>query len=283
MQNTHVIPPAESRSLGSFWAAQPSGIIREMLRTAANFALSDLGVRIVGEYGTGKRYLAMMIHRESPRSAAPFRRINCAILSPDQAEKSIFGFEDSTRDGQEQTRGILETSRGGTAYFDFCETLPLEVRNKFLRAIELRYFRRVGGSDDLTLDVKVITGMTKYCGLRGRQGTEHEVAESKPGPVSVNIPPLRERREDIESLIYLFLSEYSGQRSDPVTQITAEALNYCKHYSWPGNIYELRNVIQHSLSRAAGGVLRPVDLPEYIKNEAVERDRSSPVVMTARG
>ncbi len=283
MQHTHGIPPAESRSLESFWAAQPSGVIREMLRTAANFALSDLGMRIVGEYGTGKRYLAMLIHRESPRSAASFTRINCALLPPDQAEKTIFGFQDSARDSQELTRGILETSRGGTAYFDFCETLPPAVRNKFFRAVELRHFRRVCGSDDLNLDVKVITGMTKNSGFGTPQGPEHAAAGSKPGPVSVNIPPLRERREDIETLIYLFLSEFSGQSADPVTQITAEALDYCRHYNWPGNIYELRNVIRHSLSRAEGGFLRPGDLPEYLKNEAVGIDRTTPVVTATRG
>ena len=251
--------------LGEFWDAQPSGVIREMLRTVAQFALSDLGVRIVGEKGTGKWYLARLIHRESPRSGSLFLRVNCANLAPDRAERSIFGEQQPDGPGTAQHAGVLESARGGTVYLDFFDHLPVSVRERLFRAMEMRHFRRTGGSDDLTLDVRIITSVSKVLAQAGPADGE---TESRPGPVSINLPPLREHREDITPLIFLFLREFQEKTGKNVTQVTARTLELCRNYAWPGNIYELRNVIRHSLALAGGAELTPGDLPEYIRSEA---------------
>jgi DNA-binding NtrC family response regulator len=262
-------PPA-GPDLADFWAGQPSGVIREMLRTAAHFALSDLGIRILGEKGTGKWFLARMIHRESPRSGSLFLRVNCSEIPQDRVEKSIFGAQDPEGPGLGPLAGILETARGGTVYFDFFEHLPAPIQDRLFRAMELRHFRRIGGSDDLTLDVRVITSVTKVPGQVAAWGGSSNLAVTRPGPVSINVPPLREHREDIEFLIYLFLREFQKNIGENVIQVTAETLELCRNYAWPGNIYELRNVVRHSMALAAGGELRPGDLPEYIRSEVLQ-------------
>lgn len=267
MKNREV-PIDTGPDLGAFWDAQPSGVIREMLRTAAQFALSDLGVRIVGEKGTGKWYLARLIHRESPRSGSLFLRVNCAHLSPDRAERSIFGAQQPEGPGLGPHAGVLESVRGGTLYLDFFDHLAVPVRERLFRALELRHFRRAGGSDDLTLDVRIITSVGKLPAQAGPAAPGEEGTVPRPGPVSINLPPLRERREDITPLIFLFLREFQEKTGKNVTQVTDKTLELCRNYAWPGNIYELRNVIRHSLALVGGGELTPGDLPEYIRSEA---------------
>lgn len=263
----------------AYWDAQRSRVVREMLRTAAQFALSDLAIRISGEKGTGKQLLARWIHLESPRSSGPFERLDCSEIPGDEVAGRLFGSEGSGDASDAVRPGILETAAGGTAYIDACEELDPAVRERLLRTVVSRHFRRAGGTDDLNLGARVILG-TAPGPFPGQVSGGREGAW-RPGPVSINVPPLRERREDIESLIYLFLGEFSGGNGKSVTQITADALEFCRYYEWPGNIYELRNVIRHSAARSARGEIGADDLPEYLRSETTRSGKTAARGVTA--
>jgi DNA-binding NtrC family response regulator len=255
------------RKLDAFWRAQGSVIVQGMLSTARHFALSDLGVKIVGEKGSGKMPLARLIHQASSRANREFVDVDCAELALREPRVTLLGSENDGGEGSRIQPGLLETARGGTLYFDMFQLLPPEIRGFLLKAVDIRQFRRIGGTNDIPLNVRIIAGMTKGPeSASGAQGLESDVPW-RFSPVCINIPPLRERRDDIESLIYLFLEEFSEEITKNVKGITAEALQVCRYYDWPGNIYELRNVIRHSASRCIGPRLNPEHLPEYLRHE----------------
>ncbi len=253
--------------LEAFWRAQGSVIIRNMLRTAGHFALSDLGVRIVGEKGSGKLPLARLIHQASSRGSFSFVHIDCAELMHRDPEKALLGTERSGRDGNETEPGLLETTDGGTIYLDTYPLLPGSIRDLLFKALDMKHFRRIGGTKDVRMNVRIINGITKRPGPGGAENDTETDMSMRISPVCINIPPLRERREDIESLIYLFLAECSEEMKKYVNGITSEALEVCRYYGWPGNIYELRNVIRHSALRCKGPTLELDHLPEYIRHE----------------
>jgi DNA-binding NtrC family response regulator len=253
--------------LSSFWAAQGSPLVRNLLGTARHFAMSDLGVRIVGERGSGRLQLARLIHAWSSRADGGFHHVACAGIDERSDEAYLFGSEGE--DGA--TQGILETARGGTLYLNDYYALREEFRSRLWRAIELKHFRRSGGSQDVMLDLRVIAGVTKYPATPAEYQHPDSETARKIGPICINIPPLRERREDIDSLIYLFLGEYYAKKSNTVTTITPRALELCRYYDWPGNIYELRTVVHHSAARCTEGELDVPDLPEFLRGEDTRR------------
>ena len=254
-------------NLDAFWRAQGSVIVRNMLRTAGHFALSDLGVRIVGEKGSGKLPLARLIHQASSRGSFSFVHIDCAELMHRHPEKALLGAEHSGQDGHETEPGLLETTDGGTIYLDAYPLLPGSIRDLLFKALDMKHFRRIGGTKDVRLNVRIINGITKSPGPAGAENDTETEMSMRISPVCINIPPLRERREDIKPLIYLFLEEYSQEMKKYVSGITSEALEVCRYYGWPGNIYELRNVIRHSALRCKGPALELDHLPEYIRHE----------------
>jgi DNA-binding NtrC family response regulator len=249
--------------LSSFWAAQGSALVRNLLGTARHFAMSNLGVRIVGERGSGRLQLARLIHAWSSRADRGFHQVFCADIDGHSDEEYIFGVEG---DGGESGAipGVLETARGGTLYLNDYYALPEEIRSRLWRAIELQHFRRTGGLQDVMVDLRVIAGVTKSPATPAEYQHPDSETARKIGPICINIPPLRERREDIDSLIYLFLGEYYAIKSKTVTAITQRALDLCRYYDWPGNIYELRTVVHHSAARCTGEELDVRDLPEFL-------------------
>jgi arginine utilization regulatory protein len=130
--------------------------------------------------------------------------------------------------------------------------------------MELKHLRRSGGSEDVAVDLRIIAGVTKSPSFPAEYQNPDAESARKIGPICINIPPLREHKDDIESLIYLFLGEYYTIKSKNVTGITPRALEICRYYAWPGNIYELRTVVHHSAGRCAGGELDISDLPEFL-------------------
>jgi len=253
--------------LEKFWRAQKSRPVRDMLNTAAYFALSDLGIRIVGEKGSGKLHLARLIHEYSSRGKFSFTHIDCSELPSGDPESVLFGMDDRDGMGNGNRAGLLESADVGTIYIDMIPSLPSAAQAKLNKAVEQRHFRRIGGSRDVHLTARVITGHTQRHGVEQDDWTVDSNFRARVGPVCINIPPLRERKDDIEPLIYLFLKEYSGENGKIVTHITSEALDICRYYSWPGNIYELRNVIRHSAIRCDLQVLDTTHLPEYVRQE----------------
>lgn len=256
--------------LSSFWTAQGSHLVRNLLGTARHFAMSDLGVRIVGERGSGRLQLARLIHSWSSRAESGFHHVSCSGIPDGFHTASLFGAEGNGGvDGG--SLGVLEMARGGTVYLNDYYALPEEVRFRLWRAMEMKHLRRSGGSQDVTVDVRIIAGVTKYPSFPAEYQVPDSESARKIGPICINIPPLRERREDIESLIFLFLGEFFSQKGKNVTGITSKALEICRSYEWPGNIYELRTVIHHSAARCIGGELDVPQLPEFLCQEYSRR------------
>jgi arginine utilization regulatory protein len=267
-ERDHILPVAGGGSggrdaLAAFWGAQKSVIVRNMLGTAEHFAMSDLGVRIVGERGSGKLQLARLIHGMSSRAEFSFRHVACTNIAPESADETLFG-RDGADAGTGALPGIIESSRGGTVYLDEYYALTDETRFRLRKVMELKHLRRTGGSTDVAVDIRLITGITKNPAYPAEyQNTDSEGAR-KISPICINIPPLRERKEDIDSLIYLFLGEFSQSSEKSVMGITPRALEYCRYYDWPGNIYELHTVIYQCAARSRGDNLDLPDLPEYL-------------------
>jgi DNA-binding NtrC family response regulator len=253
--------------LSSFWAAQGSTLVRDLLGTARHFAMSNLGVRIVGERGSGRLQMARLIHAWSSRADGGFHHVSCGGIDEHSDEGYLFGSEEEGG----AVPGILEKARGGTLYLDDYYGLPEEIRSRLWRAIELKHFRRLGGSQDVMVDIRVIAGVTKSPATPAEYQHPDSETALKIGPICINIPPLRERREDISSLIYLFLGEYYAIKSKTVTAITPRALDICRYYDWPGNIYELRTVVHHSAARCSGGEVDVQDLPEFLCQDHTRR------------
>jgi DNA-binding NtrC family response regulator len=256
--------------LTSFWAAQGSPLVRNLLGTARHFAMSDLGVRIVGERGSGRLQLALLIHSLSSRADNGFHHVQCAEIAADSPEERLFGTTGGDEAGDARV-GILEAARGGTVYLNDYYALPEEIRFRLWRGMELKHLRRSGGSQDVAVDLRIIAGVTKSPSFPAEYQNPDSESARKIGPICINIPPLREHRDDIESLIYLFLGEYYAIKSKNVTGITPRALEICRYYDWPGNIYELQTVIHHSAGRCTGGELDIPDLPEFLGQEYTRR------------
>lgn len=255
--------------LAAFWAAQSSPLVRNMLATAGDFAMSDLGARIVGERGSGRLQLAKLIHSKSSRAECTFHHVPCGALGDGEADELLFGSGETAGGGEGP--GLIETARGGTIYLNDFYALPEETRFRLWKVMELKHLRRAGRAEDVAVDIRIIAGVTKYPAFPGEYATADPESARKIGPICINIPPLRERREDIEALIYLFLSENYAINGKTVTGITSRALDLCRYYDWPGNIYELRTVIHHSAVRCGGGEIDVADLPEFLCQVKVPR------------
>ncbi len=259
---------ASDPALEAFWGAQESALVRNLLGTAGHVAMSDLGVRIVGERGSGKLQLARLIHAKSSRAEFGFHHLLCAKVARLSPEDTLFGREvhgEAASAGQ-SIPGILESSTGGTLYLDDYPALSSEMHFRLWRAMELKHLRRTGGSQEVSINVRVITGISKNPAYPGDPQMVESDTSRKISPICINIPPLRERKEDIQGLIYLFLGHFSEKNNMKVLGITSKGLECCRSYDWPGNIYELRNVIFHCAARTAGELMDFNDLPEYLRN-----------------
>lgn len=259
---------ASDPALAAFWDAQESALVRSMLGTAGDVAMSDLGVRIVGERGSGKLQLARLIHSKSSRAEFGFHHVNCSTVAGISPEETLFGRElrGESSSADRPTPGVLESSAGGTVYLEDYPALSGEMHFRLWRTMELKHLRRMGGSQEVSINVRMITGISKNARLPGDPRAAESETSRKISPICINIPPLRERKEDLEGLIYLFIGHFSRKNNLKVLGVTSKVLDCCRSYDWPGNIYELRNVIFHCAARTAGELMDFQDLPEYLRN-----------------
>jgi transcriptional regulator with PAS, ATPase and Fis domain len=218
-------------------------------------------VLLVGESGTGKDLIAKRLHSLSPRAAAPYVPINCATLPAPLLENELFGHERGAYTGADAVReGLLETAHGGTVFLDEIGELPLPLQAKLLRVLEDHTFRRVGGSQDRKVDLRVI-GATNQDLEKAIQ--EHRFRADlyyRLNVVQIRLPALRERPEDIPLLAAHFLEHFCGIHHRPVHSIHPGAERILVLYSWPGNVRELRNVIERAVLVETSAILTPDSL-----------------------
>ena len=230
--------------------------MRKVFAIIEKIAVTDATVVIEGETGTGKELTASAIHSLSPRSKGPFVVFDCGAVSPTLIESELFGHEKGSFTGAVARRkGAFELAAGGSIFLDEIGELSFELQPKLLRAIEQRAIRRVGGEEEIPVDIRVIAASNRDLNEMVKEGKLREDLFFRISVVKVILPPLRQRLDDIPVLVESFIKKVSK-----VKGISPEALDILRAYSWPGNVRELRNIVERASALAEGELIRPEDL-----------------------
>jgi len=244
--------------------------MREVYALLSKVAATASTVLLLGESGTGKELAARAIHLNSPRASKAFVAINCATLTESLLESELFGHEKGAFTGAiQQKRGKLELADGGTVFLDEVGELSPAIQVKLLRALQTREFERVGGTRPIKVDVRMIAATNRDLKAAIKAGQFREDLYYRLNVVSIPMPPLRARREDIPLLAAFFVAEYSKQCKRRVTGISAEARRLLCAYDWPGNVRQLENAIERAVVLGATELITPEDLPEIVESEAI--------------
>jgi transcriptional regulator with GAF, ATPase, and Fis domain len=213
-------------------------------------------VLLRGETGTGKELVAHAIHINSPREEKPFVRVNCAALAPGVLESELFGHEKGSFTGaMERRRGRFELADGGTLFLDECGDLPMEVQIKLLRTLQEREIERVGGNETIKFDVRVVSATNRNLEKMIEDGDFREDLYYRLNVFPINLPPLRDRLEDLPVLLNHFIAKFARQMGVPVAPASTDAVAKLREYNWPGNVRELENIVERAMILARGAPL----------------------------
>ncbi len=238
-----------------------SPAMKEIFRVIDKVASSNATVLIQGETGTGKERVAEAIHRNSARRDAPFVRMNCASLPDNLLESELFGHEKGAFTGADQMRsGRFEMANDGTLFLDEVGNMSANTQAKVLRAIQNQEFERLGGSRTIKVDVRIIAATNINLETAIKDGRFREDLYYRLNVVTIVVPPLRERLEDIVPLAEHFLKRFARELRRKTTSFSAEAVKRIQEYRWPGNVRELENSVERAVLMCEGDAIRPVDL-----------------------
>jgi DNA-binding NtrC family response regulator len=252
-----------------------SAAMSDLNRIIRAVAAKEVAISIVGESGTGKEVLARLVHELSHRRAGPFVPINCAAIPEALFESEVFGHERGAFTGaNERARGKIEASSGGTLFLDEIGEMPLNVQAKLLRFIENRKFMRVGGSSKISVDTRLVCATLRPLEQEVKAGHFRADLYYRIQGVTVTVPPLRDRRADIAPLVHQFVAELSARHSVRPPKMSRATMAALGSYQWPGNIRELRNVIELMCLLRPGRQVRPADLPPALRQHAEDRGLS---------
>ena len=241
--------------------------LRQLLQLVRRVAASSSAVLLRGESGTGKELLARALHECSPRASKAFIKVHCAALSPGLLESELFGHVKGAYTSAIRDRvGRFESADGGTLFLDEIGDITLEVQTKLLRVLEEMTFERVGSSESLQVDVRIIAATHRDLEAMIVQGTFREDLYFRLNVLPIRVPPLRQRIEDIPELAHHFLEQYAAKLGKPVRLLDDDALVALKSYPWPGNVRQLENVIERAVVVADGAFIGLDGLPAEIRN-----------------
>jgi len=222
--------------------------MRNIVSMIDNISKTDATVLLMGETGVGKEVIAKLIHKKSHRKDKRFVVINCAAIPENLIESELFGHEKGAFTGASYRKiGKFEQGQGGTIFLDEIGELPLKMQVKFLRVLQERQFERIGSLDSIDLDVRVIAATNKDLLEELKKGNFREDLYYRVNVIKIEIPPLRERKEDIIALSNVFINEFSTYYDKNLKKIDLEAMHILLHYPWKGNVRELKNVIERSV------------------------------------
>jgi PAS domain S-box-containing protein len=246
-----------------------SEVMRRLFEEIESVSTSDAAVLIVGETGTGKELVARTIHQKGKRHSKPFVPVQCSALPEGLIESELFGHRKGAYTGaSEHRKGRFELADGGTIFLDEIGTLSLQTQTKLLRVLQEKIIDPVGSSDGKRVDVRVVSATNRQLRELIASGEFREDLYYRLKVLQIEVPPLRERRGDIQLLANLFLERFSRHYQKNVLEITASAKALLKNYAWPGNVRELENAIEHGFSFTQGAVLDHSHLPAELRHSA---------------
>ena len=253
----------------SFEMQKLSELVQKVARTDAN-------VLIQGESGSGKEVVAHCIHAHSARANNPFVPLDCASIPEALLESELFGYQKGAFTGATVNKpGLLETANGGSIFLDEIGEMPLGLQSKLLRVIQERTFRPVGSTATRSTNVRVITATNRDLDVERRNKRFREDLYYRLGVITVQVPSLRERAEDVPLLAQEFARQFARRSGIKFSRITPQAMNLLSAYTWPGNVRELQNVMERALTLGNGEMITADDLPESIRNGGSSADRPS--------
>ena len=242
--------------------------MREIFATIKKVSGHKTTVLIAGETGTGKELVARAIHFNSPRKNRPFIAVNCGAIPENLLESELFGHEKGAFTGAIKTKnGMFEEADGGTIFLDEVGELPVSLQVKLLRVLQEEEIRRVGGSRSISIDVRVIAASAQDLSLEVKSGNFRDDLFYRLNILSIDIPPLRERREDISLLIEHFINKYNNRLGLAVEKVARDVLGLLLDYLWPGNIRELENCIERTMVLTNSKLITVENLPREIKGK----------------
>ena len=258
--------------------------MKNVLRTLERIAPSDVSVLIVGESGTGKEVIADLIHAMSPRNKGPMVRVNCAAFPRELIESELFGSMKGSYTGSTQDRdGLFRQAEGGTLFLDEISEMPVDTQSKLLRVLQDKEVRPVGGKATYKIDCRVLAATNRPVEQAIKDGKLREDLYYRISTVSVSLPPLRDRREDILPLANAFLKRFAGQAGRDIQGFSPAAAEMLRTFDWPGNVRQLQNEVQRTVLMAEGNlvdvqdlsittVLNPAEVEDLTLMEAMERN-----------
>jgi transcriptional regulator with GAF, ATPase, and Fis domain len=250
-----------------------SPTVRQLMNVVRKVAATDAVVLLRGESGTGKELLARAVHETSPRAGKPYVKVHCAALSANLLESELFGHVKGAFTGALRDKvGRFELADGGTLFLDEIGDISLDVQTKLLRVLQERTFERVGSSDPLSVDVRIIAATHQDLEELIRQGRFREDLFYRLNVFPIHVPALRERREDIPELVDFFVKQSSQRCKKKVLEIDDDALSLLKAYRWPGNIRELENMIERAVVIAEAETLTTIDMPAELFQADADTD-----------
>ncbi len=240
--------------------------MKRIVEEVKKIADAKSNILILGETGTGKELFARAVHFSSNRADRPFIPINCSAIPENLLETELFGYVKGAFTGATSSKkGLFEVANGGTVFLDEIGNLSMSLQAKLLRVIEDREIRPVGGTQSIKVDLRFISATNIDIEKTIREGRFREDLYYRINIITIKLPPLRERKEDIEPLVRFFIKRYSDEIGKKIIDIDDNALRVLKDYSWPGNVRELQNIIERAVLIADDSVLRTQHLPENLK------------------
>jgi DNA-binding NtrC family response regulator len=248
--------------------------MKEIYKTIEAVAPTDASILVYGQSGTGKELVARALHEKSHRSDGPFVAVNCAAFPKDILENELFGHEKGAFTGSlKEKAGCFELADGGTLFLDEVAEMESDTQVKLLRAIESQRFRRLGGKDEIEVDIRVLAATNRDVHEALREGEFREDLYYRLSVVEIYLPPLKERGNDVHLLAHEFLQEFSEEHGKEAQGFTDEAMKFIQAYDWPGNVRELKNAVERAVIMSGEG-----EIPlEAVRPRAAEQRRASEV------
>ena len=253
-----------------------SPAMQSIFNSIRRVAPSNATVLITGETGTGKELVARAVHQLSERKNAKFVAVNCAALSPQLMESELFGHEKGAFTGATQRRvGRFEEANGGTIFLDEIGEIDIPTQVKLLRVLSEHTIQRVGGNADIPVNVRVLAATNRDLEAMVREGTFRLDLYQRLNVISLHLPPLRERQEDIVLMAHAFLKELCRDNGKEEKHFTREALDAVRAFAWPGNVRQLRTAVEHGVVMSVGREVALEDMPGYLAAEKIETPQNN--------